>query len=247
MTDEKRAGTFSSSNAWKLMTNNKKGEAFGAPGLKYIKQVNYEIKLGREIATDHESRPTTWGTAVQHRVFHILPLSYVNMSELRLFHSGLKRWSGSPDNLRETTVSDIKCPTMEVFCDKIEMLARACESNDLTEYKETYPADYWQHISNAILLSENGYPCSFFEAIIYCPYKSELELIREMILKMDDNSPYKWIYYASDNELPWLHDNGHYSNVNIFRFEVPVSDKLDLYKRMKLAHEKITEPKLIIA
>lgn len=242
---KKRTGTFSSSNAWRLMTNNKKGEPFGVPALKYIKQVNYEIKLGREIGTEHESRTTTWGLAVQRHVFNILHMSYVWMDGQRFFHPELKRWSGSPDTLKGTTVGDVKCPTLEVFCDKVELLQKCCDAEDLTAYKEAYPEDYWQHISNAILLQGNGKPCKYFEAIIYCPYRSELEVIREMILMMDDNDAYKWICFAPDNQLPWIPDGGHYRNLNVFRFEIPAEEKITLHNRIKLGHEMINEPKLI--
>lgn len=248
MIDNKRKGTYSSSKAWKLMTNNTKREPFGVPGLKYIKQVNYEINLGREINCDRDSRPTSWGTVVEKRVFQILPMSYVYISEMRLFHPDFSRWSGAPDLIKNTTVGDCKCPySLEVFCDKLKILQKACDTEDLTEYKDEYPEDYWQHISNAILLEKNGFPCDHFEAIIYCPYKSELEAIREMILAMDNNESFKWIYYASDNELPWIPDGGNYKNLNKFRFFVPESDKQALVERMKLAHEMIIEPKLIAA
>lgn len=243
-----RAGTFSSSSAWKLMTKDKSGKGFGAPALKYIKQVNHEIKLGRAITTEQSSRPTTWGLAVQRYVFDMLHLSYVWMDGSRFFHPDVPRWSGSPDTLKETTVGDVKCPMLENFCDKIAVLERALRTGDLTEYKTEYPEDYWQHISNSILLQKNGYPCDHFEAIIFCPYKSELEAIREMILQMDNNEAFKWIYYAHDNELPWLYDGGHYKNLNVFRFPIPAADKIALHERVVEAGKLLIEvPKMIAA
>jgi hypothetical protein len=36
---------------------------------------------------------------------------------------------------------------------------------------------------------------------------------------------FKWVDYASDDELPYLIDGGYYKNLNIIRFEIPEADK----------------------
>jgi hypothetical protein len=93
---------------------------------------------------------------------------------------------------------------------------------------------YYQLVSNAILTD-----CNYAELIVYAPYKSELEIIRELARNIDVANPFKfkWISDASDDELPFLIDGGHYKNVNIMRFEVPFLDKQFLTERVLLAKE----------
>lgn len=52
-----RAGTFSSSNIYKLMTNGKAADSLGKPALTYIEETRYEMRLGRSLSTDQSSRP----------------------------------------------------------------------------------------------------------------------------------------------------------------------------------------------
>lgn len=231
-----RHGTFSSSSAFKLMTNNKKGEAFGQPGLKYIKQVGLELKLGRALTCERDARPTSWGDFCEHRVFNLLDLSYRNVSDTRFFHLDVKHWSGKPDTLRAETVGDIKSPyNLEVFCDKIAALEAGIDI-----YRAEYPEDFYQHISNAILLNANGMEVTHFEAIIYAPYYSELEEIRsEAALDCP------WIKYAADDELPWIPDGGTYKNINIFRFQIPESDKIALHNRVVEASKMLVASKVL--
>lgn len=235
---ESRHGSFSSSNAWKLMTKDRSGKGFGAPALKYIKQVRYERRLGLPINNEFNAKPTLWGKICEKRAFDLIDLSYEYVSEkVRLFHPTLP-WSGVPDLKKLTTVGDIKCPwSREVFCDKIEAL------KDVKVYKEEFPEDYWQHISNAILLGEHGFEIDSFEAIIYCPYKSELEAIRDMVQRLDGEtmSKYYWLTNSHDDELPWIPDGGYYKNINVIRFEVPEADKKALTERMEMAGKLLIE------
>jgi hypothetical protein len=241
MIDQSRHATFSSSSAWKLMTKDKSGKGFGAPALKYIKQVNLELKLGRELTCDREARPTSWGDFMERHVFQLLPLAYRNVSGVRYFHSDFPHWSGSPDLIKAETVGDCKAPfNLEVFCDKIDALQGGIE-----KYRDEFPEDYYQHISNAILLNSNGLDITHFEAIIYVPFKSELAQLRTLAQHSEER--FKWIAFASDNELPWIPDNGHYKNLNVMRFEVPVSDKDFLTNRVKRASDMLIKVQQQIA
>jgi hypothetical protein len=215
-----RTGTFSSSNIWKLMTKGKSAGSFGAPALKYIKQVNLEQKLGRPLTCERDARPTSWGEFCEGRVFNLLDLSYRNVTDTRFFHPSIKAWSGKPDVLRAEIVGDIKSPfNLEVFCDKIAALEAGIEV-----YREEFPEDYYQHISNAILLNANGFKVTHFEAIIYVPYLSEIEEIRQH----SDS----WMKFADDDELPWVPDGGYYKNLNTYCFEIPQDDKIALHNRV---------------
>lgn len=233
----KRATTFSSSEIWKLMTNDRSGKAFGAQGLKYIKRKKHEIKLKRSINKEVNSRATSWGIFLEQRVFQMLPVEYMLKSKDRFFHKEINNYSGCPDVIKNTdTVSDIKCPfDLEVFCDKIDSLS------DINTYKEMFPEDYWQHISNAILLNSNGFDIKYFEAIIYCPYKEELQEIKDEASMFDgEQNKIAWINWADDCELPYLLKDSEYKNLNIFKFEVPQADKEALTERV------LTASKLLI-
>lgn len=228
---QERYGTFSSSNIWKLMTKDRSGKGMGEKGKTYIKQVNHEIRLGRPVNVEHDALPTSWGHLVESRVFDLLPLNYALVSKKRLFHPEIIHWSGAPDLISEDCESDVKCPwNLAKFCEKVEAL-----KNGIQAYKDEFPEDYWQHLSNCLLLKENGFPVKYFEAIIYTPYKRELEEIREIAKTLQNgvaNKGYR-IVFLDDDALPWLHEGGKYKNLNIFRFPIPKVDSEDLTVRVR--------------
>lgn len=221
MTDNTRFGTASSSNWGKLMTVDKSGKGWGKPAQKYIKQIQYEIQLKRALNPERDSRPTSWGKFVEKVAFDLLPTSYILISQERLFHPKYPFWSGMPDLKKTFVTGDVKCPfSLEVFMDKCTSL------DNVDDYKAQYPDDYYQHISNAILLRENGHPVTHFEAIIYCPYRTELANIRDLAFNadIDIQRSCQWIYYAEDNELPYLLEDSGLKNLNIFSFPIPEED-----------------------
>ena len=95
---------------------------------------------------------------------------------------------------------------------------------------------YWQIVSNAIITG-----CDHGELIVYAPYKSELNLIRELA-EMHDIG---WIKFANDDELPWIHDGGYYKNINHMRFEIPQSDKDKLTARVVECAKQLVEHQLV--
>ena len=254
--DINRHGTFSSSNAWKLMTNGKRDMTedeieqhkkdfpksrartitteFGAPALKYIKQVGYELLLGRPVGSEAEFKQTSWGKLCEewiHSEDELMSIAYKQLTNTRFFHKKIPFWSGAPDWVIGTTVCDGKSPfSLEMFCDKIDILSKGVES-----YKEEFPNDYWQHISNAILLESNGIEITHFEAIIYVPFKSELEGIRQFARDENDidlQRMYSFVNFKEDEELPYLVEGRHYTNINKFRFEISDLDKKELTERI---------------
>jgi hypothetical protein len=243
-----RHGTFSSSNNYKLMTNGISTGSLGAPAKTYIKQVKHEQQLGRAVNPDRDSRPTTWGTFAEKFVFmEKLPIDYKLINDKRFFHPRFP-WSGSPDVLKGVQiVGDVKCPfNLDVFCTKLEILS----TGDSELYKAEFPEDYWQHISNACLLHENGFKIKTMEAIIYCPYQKDLQAIRDMVQAYDgpDLYRFKWIAYAMDEEMPYLIEGGRFKDLNIFQFEIPDADKIAMYDRQVIAASELNEvPSLIPA
>lgn len=218
-----RHGTVSSSSIWKLMTKGK-GVGMGAPGKKYIRQVKHEINLGRPINKESSARSTSWGKFAELYVFgEKLNSDYVLVSKKRLFHKEIPEWSGATDLLKDSVTADVKCPySLEVFCDKLEAL------QDIKVYKEEYPEDYWQHLSNAILLEQNGIEVTHFEAIIFCPFQSELNKMREATSVIEDPTIQKqmrWLEFTDDEEIPYLVDGGKYLDINIIKHKIPEEDK----------------------
>jgi len=206
-----RNGRFTSSEIYKLM---------GAPIPKktYIQEKNYERLLGRRLNSEASARPTLWGKFVEQRAFDLLDTVYKICSDVTISHPDINFWAGSPDLIKHVThqsVVDIKCPfTLKSFCE----LVAIADSETLKKVKPEY---YWQLVSNAILTNSNH-----AELIVYCPYKSELDEIREMTQNYDgDQNKIAWINWASDDELPYIVDGGYYKNINVLSFEVSQSDK----------------------
>lgn len=227
-----RNGNFTSSEIFALTTNDRSGKGFGKPALTYIQEKQMERRLGRSLTGETSARPTSWGKLNEKRVHNLLGLDYRLCSTETLGHPTISFWKGSPDFIRhfedpsENTVVDAKCPlTLKSFC----YLVDAWQSNGLKGLREVINGSqkvgeqyYWQLVSNAILTG-----CKYAELIVYAPYKSELEAIRDMAINWtgEDEHLYKWIAFALDEELPYLIEGGHYKNLNRMRFEVPDADK----------------------
>lgn len=234
MHDDSRTATFSSSSAWKLMTKNKAGTGFGAPALKYIKQTRQEMKLGRAIKNEVDAKQTSWGTFLEKYVFRKkLDSSYQYAADKgRLFHPLIKHYSGIPDFLQGfDTVADCKCPfNPEKFCDKMEAL------EDYGTFKKKFPEDFWQLISNVVLLRANGLEIDHIEAINYMPYESDLIDIR---MKADGNRSMRWLEYTTDAGLPWVPDGGNYKDLNAHRFRVMERDVEEWTECIKISVDKL--------
>jgi hypothetical protein len=224
----------------------------GTAALTYIEECNMERRLARSLEDETFARPLTWGNLSERMVFELLPTAYKLCSQDTISHPTIVCWKGSPDAEKfdtGKTVVDIKSPfTLKSFCHLVQPLydgltgMKAINAiRDNHKEGETY---YWQLVSNAILTGSKH-----AELIVFCPYKSELEAIRELARSFDESiaSKYIWINYASDDELPWIPDGGYYKNLNIIRFEVPEADKKLLAERVKMAMPKLIEFKPIVA
>jgi hypothetical protein len=238
-----RVGNFTSSEIAAIMTDGKAKDSLGKPALTYIQECNMERRLGRSIDAEVNSRPLTWGHLVEKRVFELLGTEYQLVSSDTITHPAYDFWAGSPDANKfdeGRTVIDIKSPiTLKSFCQLVEPLynAKLSSSDGLVQMQhirdnhkdgEKY---YWQLVSNSILTDSK-----FAELIVYAPYKNELEAIREMARSMDDEKQYRyfWLNSVADDELPFLIEGGYYKNLNTIRFEVPITDKEALIKRVEL-------------
>jgi hypothetical protein len=238
-----RIGNITSSGIYALTTEGKVKGTPGKPFVSYIEECNMERKLGRSLEGESDARPLVWGKTLEEYAFGVLGLEYKLCSQETLAHPDISYWFGSPDGLKfdeGTTVIDIKCPiTLKSFCQLVDPLYDGLSGMEAMNFIRAEHKDgekyYWQLVSNSIITG-----AKFAELIVFVPYKSELNAIRELVKNYDgDQQPLQWIYYAEDNKLPHLIDGGYYENINILRFEVPEYDKDRLTERVKLAGEML--------
>lgn len=226
----KRTGTFSSSSIYKLVKKGRSTE-FSAPGVSYIKEKSYEIRLQRELQSGTSGRPAIWGTMVEYRAFELLPLDLRLESKQRYKHPELM-WTGAPDIVNQRLAGDIKSPfTLKSFCELVDII----DSKDSQVFKAEKPEYYWQLVSNAIL---TGLDTALF--VVYVPFQEELNLIREMAENYEgDQNKVAWIGWAQDEDLPYLVEDGMYKNINTWEFEIPQEDKDFLTERVRLAEVEL--------
>lgn len=234
--NKKRISNFTSSEIWKLMKFAKNGFDFGAPALTYIHEKAIAYKLGRSVNLDGGSRATSWGKFVEGIVFDKLGLEYSIVSQDTILHPTLPHWSGSPDLLTIDSVADIKCYYPKNFADYADCL----KLQNVEAMKKDFEAEYWQLVSNSCL---KGLP--YGEAIVYLPYKSELDGIKKLAYEYEpegknalDKNQVEWIYYATDNSLPYQNENNFYKNIERFKFLIPQDDK-DLLTTKVIAATKL--------
>lgn len=241
-----RNGNFTSSEIWKLMSVGRDGVSFGKPAETYIEEKIMERRLGRSLNNEAISHPLSWGKLVEGRVFDLLGMEYQLVSKDCLVHQEIPFWSGTPDANKfdvGRTVIDIKSPfTMKSFCRLVDPLYSGLEGMDaMRAVMEKHPegeAYYWQIVSNGVLTGSR-----FGELIVYCPYQSELEDIREYAGEVDTIEAFKfyWISNTQDDELPFIPQGSIYKNINIIRFEIPQEDKDRLRKRVLKAGEYLVK------
>lgn len=230
------------------MSNGKAKDSIGAPFYTYCKEVYFETRLGRRLDNETNAKPTSWGNLVEQQAFDTLGIEYALVSKDTIVHHSPEFsdwWAGTPDLLKnEDTICDVKCPmTLNSFCTFYE-----CQTiGDVRTNHKDGEKYYWQLVSNAILTG-----CKYAELIIYVPYYYELVQVRELANNYNgDQNKVAWINWASDDDLPYILEDGYYKNLKIIHFEVPESDKTALENRMRLAISEVKsmlkEPELIDA
>lgn len=236
-----RAGNFTSSNIYKLMSNGRTGGSMGAPGYTYIEEKKMELKLGRQLQQDVSSRAISWGKFVQHRVTNtLLDTSCKPTKDIRRVHKTISNWTGAEDYIRmqhiergelhqeEATsliVGEVKCFELKNFCKVHEAASFGYQS-----LKEECPEVFWQLVSNSILNETNK-----AELCLYVPYKKELQAIRDEA-KESGRDDLRWLAYnTEDDALPYLIEGGHYKNLTTFDFNILDADKQLLIDRVKIA------------
>lgn len=235
-----RVGNFTSSEIAAIMSNGKEKGSMGKPAFTYVRECNMERALGRPIDNDVDARPLSWGKLTERRIFDILGMDYKLVSNETIVHPTYDFWAGSPDAQKfdeGRTVVDFKCPlTLKSFCQLVEPLRQKLSGIEAMEFlrdKDNHRDGekfFWQLVSNAILTDSQ-----FAELIVYVPFLDELQDIRDLAQMVDSSKQYRyfWIANAPDDQLPHLLRGGVYNNINIIRFEVPVSAKQFLIDRVR--------------
>lgn len=242
-----RIGNITSSEIVALTSNptakaKADGAIFGKPALTYIKQCKWERNLGRSLDTKTSTRPMAWGKLLEIFYFQNLgKVEYTPLMDEPIGHINIKDWYGSPDAINNSldAVSELKCPyTLTSFCELVEPIYNGLTGMDAMNYIRDKHTDgekyYWQCVSNAILTGKD-----VAELIIFMPYKSQLQELRELA-EMQDSEVQKDYYFVgsgSDEELPHLVDGGYYKSENSIVFEVPKEDIQFIESRVKLASE----------
>lgn len=236
--NKNRIGNFTSSEIYKLMTEGKTKGTFGKPALTYIQEKIYERKLKRSLDVEASSKPMLWGKFLESRVHDMLPLGWEHKFDETIVHPKYNFWSGSIDNVnrQEDSVGDTKCLQPKKFCEVVDCLTKCQELNDISLFRDEHPDKYWQLTSNACILGLN-----YIVPIIYMPYESELEEIRNSVENADLEEPWKYRFITESLkcELAYLPDDSEYKNLNIFRFPL---DKLDA----NLLTQRVLEASLIL-
>lgn len=238
-----RYGRFTSSEIFKLMKNGKAKGSFGAPALTYIAEKKMERRLGRPLDIQQPSRPMSWGSLLEGYVFDKLGLEYRLCSKETIVHPDYDFWAGSPDAEKDDTIVDVKCPfTLKAFCELVDPMKSGSIEAIRAEH-EHGDKYYYQLVSNGILRKKK-----YAELIVFVPYKSELEAIREYARNYDGEDQYRfrWLDMAFSDELPYLPDGCRYNSLNILRWEISEDDKRALTTRVVEAGKELV-PELVAA
>lgn len=243
MNNDTRAGRFTSSQIYKLMASGKAKGSFGVPALTYIDETNMERRLGRTLDTQVNSREMSWGSLLEGYVFDKLGLEYRLCSKETAVHPKIDYWAGSPDAEKDDTIADVKCPfTLKAFCELVDPMSHREGSlaaiETIREDHKQGDKYFWQIVSNAVLKEK-----THGELIVFMPFKSELEAIREYARNYsgDDQYRFRWIDQAFDDEMPYLPDGCKYNSLNILRWEIDKQDKIDLIIRVTEAGKELIQ------
>lgn len=214
-------------------------DGFAKPGKTYIQEVFLERQMNRPIDTVVKTQAMKWGSLMEVVLFSLLGLGYSMTHKQTIKHKKHSEfWSGTPDLIAKgIKIGEIKCFQPKNFA----LLSLCLLKKDIQLFKEEFPKEYWQCVSNAILCDLRR-----AEIIAYMPYKSELEEIIGQIentnfLEMNGLDPQDY-YFMSRNDidsLAYLPDDSPMQNINSFEFEIPKEDIEFLTQRVVDAEKEV--------
>lgn len=234
-----RIGNFTSSNIYKLCASLKSGEA-SAAYYTYIKEKMFERKLKRSVDMGAYAHSMVWGKFLEKRVNDNLPLNYQMLHKSTKVHPKFDYVAGSVDFLVPgVKISELKCFEPKNFASYVSSLM----TGDLELIKKEHPKEFWQMVNNSQI-----HKTPKMEAIVYMPYESEMDEIRELAedqayLMSIGIMPWetRFITEKVNSQLATLPDDSEFKNLNIFEFDVPIEDVIFLNKNI------ISAGKLLLA
>lgn len=231
MQQEKRSGRGTSSQAFRIMAENKDGTPSSA-FYTYAEETAIEKLIERPIKAEVTAKAVKWGSLMECIVFETWPVvdDYELCHKLTIEHKKYPHiWSGTPDMLSPTKVAEVKSYWIKEFI----RYSLALKSKDIERIKKDFPQPYWQVVSNAVLAKRNT-----AELIAFLPTKTQLMSVFNLIKNTDYLQDYKlpehdyWNFTVERiEEYPYLPDNCNIPSVASFEFEVPLIDKIKLTKK----------------
>ena len=207
LSNPKRNGKISGSNASKIvgigkrpmtkeeLSNRQKGDRkttisdpllFSEGGETYVSQLLRSRRMRRDVGKDADSSDTLWGDLMERRVVQMILKDNVwldDMADKTEVHHDPQYapyWCGSPDLLEKgECVADIKGFQRDRFSRVYEILEECERLDSFIPLKENEKDIYWQLLSNSEVFNTPN-----AEIIIYCPYDSEREEIKELAEQM---------------------------------------------------------------
>jgi hypothetical protein len=234
--DKIRDGNFTSSEAYRLMSNGKTKGSIGVPFYSYVEEKNMERRLNRTLGHEIDATAASWGKLCEPYAFKLLPIDYTSGFDTTLSHPTIDYWKGTPDVTKPETVGDIKCPhTLKSFCQLLDPFhGKDVQFDGMTieavrENHKDGEKFFWQIVSNACITGATK-----GELIVFAPYLEELDKIKRI---MDGDPKFYKLQFASDDQMPYLIAGGHYKNLNVISFDILKRDKDALTERVLKAGE----------
>lgn len=237
MNNANRAGFFTSSQMSRLCSSTKTGKKTSAY-MTYVHEVVAEKSMGRVVGTEVKTKPMKWGSLMEVVLFNLLGIGYEMTHKKTIKHYKFETiWSGTPDLIAPKKIGEIKCFQPKNFA----LLSLCLMKKDIQKFKDEFPKEYWQCVSNAILCKVKR-----VEIIAYMPYKKELEEIIHQVnetsfLERNGLDPADYYFLTNDDieSHAYLPDDSKMSNINSFEFEVPVEDLMLLTQRVSEAEKEV--------
>ena len=210
-----------------------KDAGFNAAGETYITEKNIERKLGTCLDGGAHTQVLAWGNLMELCVYSILGEQYqIASKDTKLHPEYGEFWSGSVDLFTENpstkewvSIAEIKCYQKKNF----SLYTDCILQKDIELFKEEFPKEYWQIVSNAII---NGVDVG--EAISFMPTMDMADEIKQFAMDYEgeDYWKYKFVVDLDPEDLPFLQKDGYYESINKFAFIVPEEDKELLTSRI---------------
>lgn len=240
--NKNRIGRPTSSKAGVIAKKGRGAFGFGDAGITYLNKKRAERFLGRSTDTGQYAKQLYWGKCLEYVAFEKkVPREYDVISKETVVHPDYSFWSGSPDfEVPGLKVAEIKC----YYPDNFFAYSEAIQLRNVDNLRENFPEEYWQIVSNAILL---GY--DYGVAMAYMPTLEDLKALRHRISETDfirnqfpGEEEWKFKFISEDDieTLPWIAPESNWPDYHEFEFFIPSADIVYITKRFLDAEKYIS-------